>query len=166
MANRVTFPEDVWVAGNLSAKSMTFPAGAVGNADVAGAAGLAATKLEHQYEPVFNQVHGSAAATERRVIHVVRGATGDLISFKAGVVVANIGAATIDIDLLVNGSSVLSAAIQLDSGDAAYAIVEGTITSATLAVGDVIEVDVTATAGGGTLGQGLFALPVIREDAD
>ena len=107
-----------------------------------------------------------AAVTERRVIKVVKGATGTIVNFRAGVVVANVGAATISIRLKKNGTNIDTAALVLDSGNAAFALEAAAgFTSTSLVANDVLEVDITAAAGGGTLGQGLFCELTAREDA-
>ena len=159
--------DDLTVGGTLTAKNVNHPAGSVTNAAVAAAAGLAASKLEHQHQPCYAQESDTTAAAEDFVIHVIRGATGRMMAFSAACVVANIGAAVVTVDLHKNGSSMLTAAITIDSGDAAYAIVAGTIDPAKedLVVDDVLEVVVTVAAGGGTLGKGAFAQAVIVEDA-
>ena len=66
-------------------------------------------------------------------------------------------------DLLKNSVSILTAAITLDSGQNAYQLVAGTIDTTALAVGDVLEIDITATAGGGTLGKGVFCYVDLHE---
>ena len=162
----MTIEEAVTFRGNVTFLGQAnLPDGAVDDQAVEAGAGLDATKLEHDHRAVYEQESDTTAASETRVIHVVKGTTATVKEIKAGCVVANIGAATVDVDLLKNGVSILTAAIQIDSGDAAYALVAGTIDTPTLAVGDVLEIDVTATAGGGTLGKGVFAYVDIHEDA-
>lgn len=153
------------VAGSITCQSLTPPAGCITAAAIEAAAGIEASKQEHQHEPVFRQAHGTAAAARREVLHVVNGATADLISFKVGNVVASIGNSTITVDLYKNGSSILSSTITLNSSSTAYSLSSGTFSSSTAVSGDVFEVVVTVSAGSGTLGQGVFASLVIREDA-
>jgi len=153
------------VVGTLSSTAITLPSSCVDNAKVAAAAGVDASKLEHQHQITLAQDNGAASAAQTRVVHVVYGATGTLLAFQAGCETACIGDSTIDVDLHVNGSSVLSAAIELSSSESAYELVEGTISSADLTADDVIEIVITVTAGTGTLGEGVFANLVLREDA-
>lgn len=152
------FRGDVTFTGTL-----TMPDGTVVDGDVAAAAGIAASKLEHDHRPIYSQESATTAAAETKVVHIAKG-DGTLNEFKAGCVVANIGAATVTVDLTVNGVSVLTAAIEIDSGDAAYALVEGAIDTTAIETGDVIEVAVTVAAGGGTLGKGVFAYLDLDED--
>ena len=156
---------DIHVDGVLSSTTLTIPDGTIVNADVNASADIAATKIEQQYIKTYSQESDTTAADEARVIHTVYGTTGTIVAFEVGCVVANVGESVVDFDLLNNGVSILTAAVTVDNGDAAYAIVEGTIDTATLADGDVLEVSIDATVGGGTLGKGAFASVVIQEDA-
>ena len=151
--------------GAVTFVNALFNAACVGNTHVKSDAAIDATKLKHQHRAISQQESDTTAAAEDRIIHVVRGTTGTLKEFKAGVVVACVGDSTITVDLHKNGVSVLTAAISIDSGDAAYALVEGTIDSDSVVVGDVLEVVVTVTAGTGTLGKGVFAYLDLHEDA-
>lgn len=163
---RTVIDQDLHVRGKLSSTQFTSPNGSITNDSIKAAAGVEASKLQHQFQKNLAQVHGTAATTERRVIHTVRGVSGTVVEFRAGVVVAITGDSTIDVDLIKNGTTILSAAIQLDNANTAYAFEDATISSATLAADDVLEVVVTATVNTGTLGQGLFVETTIREDAD
>jgi len=150
--------------GRLIADYITQPAESVGNAAVKSDAGVSATKLEHQHQPAYAQESATTAAAETRVVHVVRGAIGTTVAFEAGCITPCLGNATITVDLLKNGASVLTAAITLDNGQAAYDTVEATIDDDALADDDVLEVDVSVNAGTGTLGEGVFAGLTLRED--
>jgi len=157
---------DVQIAGNLQAQTMTIPSNTVTNASVQAAAGIAATKLQKRTYARYFTATGTAVATIRIPIHRVKGATGTINSFKCGNTVLNIGAATISIQLKKNGSNILSAATVLDTGNTAYVAEDAAgFTSSSLVAGDILEADITATAGGGTLGQGLFIIAEIDEDA-
>lgn len=157
---------DLFVNGNLYPKTFTPPAGCITNAAVIAAAGIDASKLEHRYRPFLAQVHGSAGTTERRAVHQVIGATGTINSVRAMLSVAPIGNSTHVIQIKKNGTNILSTAITLDSGNTAFIDETDTgFTSAALVAGDVLEVDVTATVGTGTLGQGLHVMIDLDEDA-
>jgi hypothetical protein len=156
---------DLVVRGVLRATSVGLPATCVGDTQMNASDPVGSDKLQHQYIEPFAQAHGVAAVSERRAIHVARGA-GTLTAFRAGLTVANVGAATVTVDLRRNGTTILTSVITLNSGTAAFAKVDGVISSATVAAGDVFEVVTVATAGGGTLGQGVFATLIIREAAD
>ena len=123
----VLFKGNVTFAGNV-----TLPDGCVDKENVEPGAGVEATKQEHQHRAVYRQESDTTAAAESRVVHVVKGAAGTLQDFKAGSVVANVGDSTISVDLHKNGVTVLTAPIDLDSGDSAYDVVAGVISSASV----------------------------------
>lgn len=155
---------DVDVRGTITPRGFACPASSVGSAGFSGSDPLVSSKRYHRHNRVFAQVHGSAASAERRAIHVAKGA-GSVLVARAGVVVACIGDSTISVDVRLNGTTILTAPISIDSGDVAYAKVSGSIPVATYSAGDVLEVVVTVTAGTGTLGQGLFVDVVCDEAA-
>ena len=156
---------DLRVAGEVSAETMTLPDGTVTNAMVNASAAIAYTKQQHQHRPVVSQESATAAADEIYVAHVVVGTTGAVVGFACGAVVANVGVAVVDFDLLNNGVSILVAPVQIDNGDAAYAIVDGVIATPALAADDVLEISIDGTIGGGALAQGCFAFIDLYEDA-
>jgi len=139
-------------------------AGCVADVHVAVDAAIAASKLQHQHRETCAQESGATAAAETRVVHVVKGTAGQVRTFQAGCVTPCLGDATITMDLLKNGASILTAAISLTSAQAAYDLVAGTIDTDTLEAGDVLEVAVTVNAGTGTLGVGVFCYVDLWED--
>lgn len=154
---------DLVVRGRVVAQTFTPPAGSIGDAAMDSGNPLAPNKSKQQINQMVNQAHGTAATTDRRVIHRAYG-NGTITAVYAGVVVACVGAATITVDLRKNGTTVLSGVITINNAIAAYAAVLGSVSSATYAAGDVLEVVITATAGGGTLGQGLFIQLICNEN--
>lgn len=157
--------ENLHVEGHISCRTMAIPSGTVDNDDIAGSAGIAYTKAQQKETHHVTQAHGTAATTERRVIHTVKGATATIVGFRCGVVVACVGAATISIRLKKNGTNVDTAALVIDNTNAAFAFESAAgFTSTALVANDVLEVDITAAAGGGTLGQGLFCELITSED--
>lgn len=165
MANIGQLTGDLHIRGSLTATTLSPSAGVITNEMVSAAADIAASKLEHQHVLHYSQESDTTSATEDHCIHVVRGATGSAVAFEAGSVTACTGNATITVDLHKNGATILTGVITLDSTNTAYVVEAGTIDTATLADGDVLEVVVVATVGTGALGKGVFASCVIREDA-
>ncbi len=158
---------DLFVNGNLSAASFTPPAASIQDRNITGSAGnyVNATKLSQQIHGVFKQSSIVVAATDRQVIHLVAGLTANVQDFRVGLRVAAAGAATVTVDLWKNGSSILTSPITLNSSSVVGTLYSpGGYTSTTSAVGDVFEVNVVATAGGGTLPMGVHALLRILED--
>lgn len=156
---------DAHVAGNLSANTMTYPAGSISNVDVASGASIATTKLQHRHSKTYAQESATNAADESRVLFTTYGATGTIISFKAGAVVAATGNATCSVDLKKNGTSVLSAALSLTSSQTAYAELTATISTASIVAGDNLEVTIDGTVGTGALAKGVYCTLVVDETA-
>ena len=148
---------------------VVLPDGCVGNDEIEAVAGILYTKLEQKFMKGYAQESATACADEARVVHVVHGATAEVLGFEVGAVVANLLDAVVDIDLLLNGVSMLNGGtpVQLDLNDAAYAIVAGTIDPAKkdLSDDDVLEISIDGTVGGGTLAKGVFAAVILAEDA-
>jgi len=156
--------DDVYVDGTLKAKTVVLPNGTVTDAMVAAGAGIGAGKVRHEHRQTYAQGSAATAADAAEVVHVVRGATAEIVAFVAGVVVKAAGNATVTVDLLKNSASVLTEPITLDSGDANYEVVEGVVADEGLVAEDVLEVVVDATVGTGTLPKGVFASLSVHED--
>lgn len=158
---------DVIVQGNVSARSISNPAGGMHNAGIFnGVPGdyIDPNKMGHQRNVHFSQDSATTAVAETKSIAVVNGTSGVLQKFSAGSVAICIGAGTITIDLKRNGTSLLSAPLVLNSSNTARVPVEATIATPSLAQNDLLEVVMTAAAGGGTIGTGAFARLVFTED--
>jgi hypothetical protein len=155
--------DDTQISNLTITGSFTPPPSAIGSTQFNLSDPLVITKQRHKQIKVYAQDKGAVAATVTgRVIHVADSA-GTVNSINVGNVVANIGAATIVFDLKKNGASILTGTITTTNAHAAYAKVPGSIATAAYVAGDVFEITVTATAGGGTLGQGPFASVVFDE---
>ena len=155
-------PDDISYGNHTHAGTHTFhvapvvPNSSFGNAQIGTTNPIEVTKLKHQYVKGWGQAHGTASTDERRVIHVAR-AAGTVAAVEAGVVVAAAGDSTVTVDVRKNGTTILSAPISLDNGDAAFAEVAGVVSVADYVAGDVFEVVIDATVGTGTLPQGVYA---------
>ena len=151
------FPIEVTFKSSVNFQStVVLSSGCVSNSNVSASAGIVASKLEHQYQPIYAQESATTAASEVRTLFIARGA-GSLTSFNVGNIVACIGGATIVFDLKKNGTTVLSGTVTINNSHTARQQVAGTISSASFISGDVFELHITASAGGGTLGKGAFA---------
>lgn len=158
--------DDTQFTGNVTfVKTVVFPVQTIGDAQINPAAAISSPKLEHRFMPKLAQVFGVAATAERRVVHRAK-SVGTIAFYYVGLSVANVGAATVTVDLLKNGTSVLSAPVVLSSATVVYTgAVLAAVATAAYTVGDVFEVNITVAAGGGTLGQGVFAAPIFTEAA-
>ena len=156
-------PGDLLVQGRVVPASITMPSGSVSNDSVVSAAGVSASKLEHQHQiTTWLAPHGTAAAATRYVMHVAVGA-GTRTSFGAGATVAPTGADNVVVRLLKNGAAILSASITLDNANTNFVIEAGTISSAAYVAGDVFEAEIVSVSG--TTAKGVFARLNTREAA-
>jgi hypothetical protein len=165
MASPDIIRNDVVFTGNIAPATITQPPGSITDASIAAAAKVQASKLQHQFEALYAQVSTVNAAAERKVLHVVRGATGTLLDFGAGSVTAAQAGSSCVVDLLKNGTTILSATNTLDNGKANFALVSPAGYSSTaLVVGDVLEVEVKTVVGANPP-KGVFARLAHVEDA-
>jgi hypothetical protein len=156
---------DMVIVGNLSATTMTPIANSVDENSLKSGVKLPASKLQAGTRKVYAQPNTSATS-ETRVLHRVYGATAAVVGFHAGVIGAAVGAATVTVDLKVNGTSILTSVITIDNTVAAYGSVAAALAAgaASLVAGNVLTIVITATAGGGTLPTGFFCEAVVWED--
>jgi hypothetical protein len=157
--------DDLYVTGAARfGGPVGLPASTLANESWNPSSPLAATNQQHQYAEVHGQAHGSSASAERRVLFIAH-AAGTLVAFKVTQVVAATGDSTATVNLLKNGTTVLSASVVINNSRAAFAVQTATIAAAAYAAGDVFEIQITVSAGSGTLPQGVSALAVLREAA-
>ncbi len=166
---------DLLVTGSLTVSdALNMPDGTVANSEVAAAAAVAASKLEHQHAITYHQ-----AAIDQEVvdietpIHVVRGATAEIIDIEVVCLTAPTGgnkAFTVDLlkanEASATPATVLSGAISYSSTQADCEIEVGTIDSESLTDGDVLVLEVATTGTTGTQGSGLGVTVTVREDAE
>jgi hypothetical protein len=144
--------------------AMAIPAGTVGDTECGIANPITATKLQHQYEKHGGQAQGATIVTRTEAAHVAY-AAGTVVGLQAMMTgVANAGAATVTVDVKKNGTSILSALASFGT-DAIRTLKTGTVSTPTYSAGDLLEIVTTATAGGGTVGQGLAWSLILRESA-
>lgn len=151
------------IVDDLYPKRVTLPASCVVNATVAAGANIDPDKCVRRQQIVWSQPLATSAADGTHVIYVP---TYDAVieSVKVLAQGANVGNATVDVDIKDDTVSILSAAVQLDSSDSALAIVTGTITSPNVAAGSIVTLVVDATIGTGTLATGLTVIVTYREN--
>lgn len=160
-----SFPGGITVQGPARFLStVALPDNCIGDGQVSPNDPLDCDKVRHQYAGSLVQAHGTAAVAERRIVRVVQG-DGEIVSVNTVPVVAATGDSKVTIDVKLNGTTVLTGTYLIDSGDAAYDLVPGTlVASPDIVAGDVIEVIQTVSAGTGTLPQGLATVVETRED--
>jgi hypothetical protein len=160
---------DLHVAGHLSCKTFTLPAACVGNATIAGAAGIEATKVVHQFPLHIQQSPGSAVVSATTLLHILR-AIGSVVSFEASTTTAATGGdRTVSIDLQKSTgggafATILSSPISLTNATTARTVVSGTVSNPSLVDGDLLQVVVTVAGAAGSQAQGLLVTVTLREE--
>lgn len=142
--------------------TLTIGAGDVTNQSVSSTAAIDASKLKHAYSKGtgFALAIGGTPATREEIIHVCGGA-GTILGFHS--LLNESGSSTaITFDLKKNGVSVLSSAISQVHGDGDRTVMDGTISSATVAEGDVLSALMTVSSATGA--QGPYAWVSIEEN--
>lgn len=155
---------DMQVTGRLIPGSLHIPDGTLTSAGVQAAAGVEASKLQHQHQPCAVLAdHATAAAAKRVTMHRCKGATGTIVSVHFVASVAPTGADTVTCTLKKNGSAILSASVVLDNANTDFVGEAGTLSDSALVAGDLVEAEITSVSG--TTGKGVSCHAVIREDA-
>lgn len=165
MANPDRINNDMHVNGHFSAKTMAIPSNTVVNDDVHGSADISYTKLQAFHKGFVAQNIADAVVNEEVPIHTAYGATGTVIAVRVGCAVKAVGVATCDVDVKKNGTTILTGAVQLTSGNTNWLPVAGTISVDAYVQDDTFSVSFDGTAGGGTLAKGVFCEVLFAEDA-
>ena len=122
---------------------------------------LDADKMQHVYSQLetFNKL-STDTPVSCTIVHRSIRVSGTVRKFCAGLVA--VGSSTsITVDLKKNGTTILSSPITLTNAGTNRAAVEGTISSGTVAAGDLLEITVTVTSATGATG--LFAQTDVEE---
>jgi hypothetical protein len=153
----------------------TPPDGSITKAKIPAAAGIEASKLEHQHALHYSQADGGDIVDAIVPIHVAR-AVGTILAVEATCLDAPSGGGGdpkhfhVDLKKSTVGipvpATVLTAPIDYVNGTPDATVLAGAIASAVLADGDILVVDVDAVGADGVQGQGLVVTVTIRENAD
>ena len=138
-------------------------AGAILDRHVAASTKLDADKLQHLYKPRtnFDLAIGGTPASREEIVFVASTA-GTIRGFHC-LLNADGSSTDIDFDLKVNGVSVLSAAVNITHASGDGVVQDGTISSATIAAGDIISIEMAVTSA--TDAEGPYAWAEIEENA-
>ena len=155
---------------SLSATRFTPPAGSIGDDAIEAAAGIAASKLEHQFPHPYRQAPGSAIVAATEDLHIVQGAAGSVVSFEAAITgaIATGGDRTVTVDLQKSTgggafATVLSAAISFSNADTLRTAKAVAIASASLVAGDIVRGVVAVAGAAGSQAQGLIVTAFTTE---
>ena len=141
--------------------TINLPSGVVTNTDVASDADVGEDKLRHMYKcgSTFDLAIGATPVAREEIVFVA-----DTVCTVRGFhcLLNDTGTSTdVDFDLKKNGTTILSAVVNITHSAADRAVQNGTISGATLAAGDVISISLAVTSSTGA--QGPFAWANIAE---
>jgi hypothetical protein len=155
---------DTFVNGQLSCTSFQPPAGSIPKAAIPSNAGIEANKtVRHQAadEELFGPTTTITALT--KWLHIIRGANATAVAFQAAITTAATGGdRTVSVDLQKSSgggafATILTAPIAITNGTAIRTAVSGTISSAAMVAGDIVQIVVTVAGAAGNQALGLLA---------
>jgi len=142
--------------------TITFETSDISNDAISATTLLDNDKLQHLYKAGTNfaLAIGATPVARHEIVYVADKA-GTIRNFNC--LCNDTGtAASVTFDLKKNGSSVLSSVVTVTNATSDRAVVAGTITTSTIAIGDVISIELAVSSSTGM--QGPFAWAVIEEN--
>lgn len=165
-------PGSLRVRGAVIAETTQITTADISNARVQAAAGIEATKLQHQHQVHHSQKAGVDVASETITIHIARGA-GTVVGLRIFPTTAPTGGDkkyTVDLQRSTAGgafASLLTAAEEIDSGNTSRVTVAATlVANPAYIASDALQLVITASGSTGSQGQGLCVELDLREAAD
>ena len=167
--SQTVFNNDVHIAGALTCRTMSIPAGTITDAAIAAGAAIQATKVQQQHVERVSQAPGAAVVAQTVDVHLAA-AAGVVVSIEAVVTgaIATGADRQVSIDLQLGNAAdafatILTAPIVLDDATVLRTVVAGAINTADFVDGDVLRVVITVAGAAGNQAQGLIVSVVIRE---
>lgn len=146
----------------ISGGTINLPSGLIKDTDISDSAAIDADKMQHVYKHGTNfalAIAGTPVAREEIVIAV--SVAGTIRGFHA--LLNDTGTTTdVDFDLKKDGVSILSSVVNFTNADADRLVKDGTLSSTTVAPGDVISIELIVTTS--TAAQGPYAWVEIEEN--
>jgi hypothetical protein len=142
--------------------TITFETSDISNDAISATTLLDNDKLQHLYKAStnFDLAIGATPVARHEIVYTAD-KTGTIRNFNC--LCNDTGtAASVTFDLKKNGSSVLSSVVTVTNATSDRAVVAGTITTSTIAIGDVISIELAVSSSTGM--QGPFAWAVIEEN--
>ena len=132
---------------------------------ITGTTEIPTKNLKHVHRHIYSQEIDTTPSSEKRVMHVAV-AAGTIIAFKAGVAVKETAGGTVTINLCKNDetTSVLTAAIVLNSSNTAWIVEVAAITTPAFVAGDVLVATIANASS--TDAEGLFVMLDVTEAYD
>lgn len=149
--------------------TIEFTGGGLRNSDVATGAGIAASKLKHQYTIDAELIEqGTEISAVEKLLHIVRGGTATLVAFEGITAAEGVTSGTVNVDLQRSTggaafASITTTDIVIQYNSAELVPIAATLNTTALVDGDVLKA-VVSIAGGGTYPDGLLVTLTIEED--
>lgn len=145
-----TLKGDYVFTGTVTIAALNAPASSITSSQISGV--IDADKLERRQSVRYSQLNGANNVAARTVVKIMS-AAGTLLSVQCRNTTAASGTDKTTVDVKKNGSSILTAPIDLNLAAGTAVQSSSSFTSAALADGDVLEVVLTLT--GANVGQGV-----------
>lgn len=165
-----TINEQLIAKGGLKALgTVSMPDNSISGTALNASVLVPANRLIHRFALVYAQADGGSVVTATVGIHVAASA-GTVKSIEVGLTgAAAVGAATFTVDLNKSTgggafATMLSGNITVDSATAIRTVEAGTVSSGSYTDGDILQLEMVATAGGGTLPQGVVVTVIVEEN--
>jgi len=162
---------DLHVNGTLSAKTANLPDGCIGDDEIQSNAGIAASKIVHQFDLNYTQVPGTAVVAATHDLRIVKGATAVVAAIEAAITgtIATGADRTVNVDLQKGNAgsafaTILTGTIEFDNADALRTPTAGAIASPNLVDGDILRVVITVAGAAGNQADGLIVSVTLQED--
>lgn len=151
------------IRGTLVVQSgLVAPDGFLTNAKVQAGAGISASKLERGRLLEYRGVGTVTSDTIPLGEMFGAGSIKSVRIYLAGLACA--GGATVTVDIKKNNTTILTVVMTLNDTKAVREVVDGTLSVTSYVADDIFDAVVVATAGGGTVGKGLYIGLVTDED--
>ena len=153
----------------MTVADISFTGGGLRDSDIATGAAIAASKVRHQFTIDTELAEqGTEIAAIEKLIHIVHGATAELISFEGVIVAQGATSGTVLVDLqrsTAGGAfaSITTTDITLQYNSTILVPVAATLSTTSLVDGDVLKA-VVSVSGGGTYPDGLLTTLTLWED--
>ncbi len=138
---------DVLIAGELHGLTRVIvPASTIVNASVSPSAAIAASKLQRSLR--YSGMYAGSAVDETILAFFIKGTTATFKHFTVSNITANAGDSEVDVDVQLDGVSILADPVTLTSSTGAYSENEGEISTTTGSDGSYVTIVLDATASG------------------
>lgn len=154
-APATVLPGNVYAENLVVGGSVSFPTGSINPEALSTSDQASPLSVTQQHAMRYAQEVGPVAATYRQVIGRAR-STGTVVRVYAGCVTPAVGDSEVEIDVLKNGVSIMTAVVTINSSTVAFESKTGLVTTSSFSAGDIFEANFVASMNTGTLPEGCW----------